>query len=181
MTGLVPGSAASRLAAVALLLCAALVPWWLVAAPLLDMRDALDEEIALTRASNARLYAQVAGTAVTAEPAVLTEATPALAAARLQGTLESVVERAGGRIERLEAATPPRARVSGRLEPVRGSVTFTATVAQLRRALLDVETAPIAMMVDELSVASASTDQDGDGRLTVDLAVRAFRLKGRRP
>lgn len=183
MTRLEPGSTVSRLAAVALLLLVALAGWTLVVAPLIRVRDTLDAEIALTRAGNARLYAQVAATPFGQERAVLNEPTPALAAARLQGEVETIVQDAGGEIGRLEASPLPRMRTSRRLDPVRAAIAFTATTAQLRAAMLGIEAAPTAMIVEELSIAPAAarSGEDAhsgeDGRLSVELAVRAFRLR----
>jgi hypothetical protein len=179
MTGLTVGTPVSRFAALGLTLFVAWLGWALLVAPLFDARDALDAEIAVTRASNARLYTQVAATRYDRERAILTEPTSALAAARLQSEVEQMVEAAGGTIERAEATVLPRLRTSRRLDAVQVATTFTATTAQLREVLTGIERARMAMIIDELSISPSPEQAANETLLSVAVTVRGFRLRGR--
>lgn len=169
-----PGSAASRLAAVGLLLAATALLWTGIVAPLLARHGAVRERIAIMEDQIARFRATLASETSDIAPLpvglVSSPQSIALASADLQQRVDAAMRSSGADREASQPLDPTGADGATILS-VRVDGTFDA--ASLADFLYSIETDLPLMFVDRLEVQRVSGALEADPLLPTSLAVQA--------
>ena len=183
MTGSLPEGARGRALALALTVAAVASVWAAVVDPLVrqyeERAETLAQRSTLARRMEAvaaalpsyRRQAEAAQGAGAPAPALLTEASDALAAAALQGRVQALAQQAGATVASAEALP---AEPAGPYQRIGLRVSLSTTYPKLMEVLRLIADASPPMLVDDLRL-QRSLALGGGGGMEASLTIIAFR------